>query len=98
MAVYEGIVPSSREMSIARLTGRKDLHGEYWAGVSGGDVRARHNLSGEKYQEAFNDYEGNHGMQLLDVSGYGAGGVTYAALWMKVANAPAWQARHGMTA
>ena len=32
---------------------------------------ARHGLTSEQYQEAFNDYVGNHGMQLIDVSGYG---------------------------
>ena len=32
---------------------------------------ARHGLTSEQYQEAFNDYVGNHGMQLMDVSGYG---------------------------
>ena len=37
-------------------------------------------------------------MQLLDVSGYGTTGDRYAALWMKNTSAPAWQARHGLTA
>src|SRR5262249_47751546 len=32
---------------------------------------ARHGLTGQQYQEAFNDYVGNHGMQLMCVSGYG---------------------------
>src|SRR4029077_12707043 len=34
--------------------------------ISVGGWIARHNLTGEKYQEAFNDYVGNHGMQLMD--------------------------------
>jgi hypothetical protein len=59
---------------------------------------ARHNLTAEQYQEAFNDYVGNHGMQLMDVSGYGTSQPLYAALWVKTASAPAWQARHGLTA
>jgi len=59
---------------------------------------ARHGLTAEKYQEAFNDYVGNHGMQLVDVSGYGNAQPLYAALWVKTANPPAWQARHGLTA
>lgn len=59
---------------------------------------ARHNLTAEQYQEAFNDYVGNHGMQLMDVSGYGTSQPLYAALWVKSASAPAWQARHGLTA
>lgn len=59
---------------------------------------ARHNLTAEQYQEAFNDYVGNHGMQLMDVSGYGTSQPLYAALWVKTASAPAWEARHGLTA
>ena len=59
---------------------------------------ARHGLTAEQYQEAFNDYVGNHGMQLMDVSGYGDAQPLYAALWVKTASAPAWQARHGLTA
>ena len=59
---------------------------------------ARHNLTSEQYQEAFNDYVGNHGMQLMDVSGYGSATPLYAALWVKTASPPAWQARHGLTA
>lgn len=59
---------------------------------------ARHGLTAEQYQMAFNDYVGNHGMQLMDVSGYGAATPLYAALWVKTASSPAWQARHGLTA
>lgn len=59
---------------------------------------ARHGLTAEQYQEAFNDYVGNHGMQLMDVSGYGTAQPLYAALWVKTASPPAWQARHGLTA
>ena len=59
---------------------------------------ARHNLTSEQYQEAFNDYVGNHGMLLMDVSGYGTVTPLYAALWVKTASPPAWQARHGLTA
>ena len=59
---------------------------------------ARHGLTSEQYQEAFNDYVGNHGMQLMDVSGYGTSSSLYAALWVKTATAPAWAARHGLTA
>ena len=59
---------------------------------------ARHGLTAEQYQEAFNDYVGNYGMQLMDVSGYGTVAPLYAALWVKTTGAPAWQARHGLTA
>jgi Bacterial tandem repeat domain 1 len=40
---------------------------------------ARHGLTSEKHQEALNDYVGNHGMQLADVSGYGTSFPLYAA-------------------
>jgi CubicO group peptidase (beta-lactamase class C family) len=59
---------------------------------------ARHGLTSQHYQEAFNDYVGNHGMQLMDVSGYGTATPLFAALWVKTASPPAWQARHGLTA
>jgi hypothetical protein len=59
---------------------------------------ARHNLTAQHYQEAFNDYVGNHGMQLYCVSGYGTAAPLFAGLWVKTAAAPAWQARHGLTA
>ena len=59
---------------------------------------ARHNLTAEQYQEAFNDYVGNHGMQLVDVSGYGSTTPLFAALWVKTASPPEWQARHQLTA
>jgi hypothetical protein len=58
---------------------------------------ARYNLTAEQYQEAINDYSGNHGMQLVDVSGYGSAVPLYAALWVKTASPPVWQARHGLT-
>jgi hypothetical protein len=59
---------------------------------------ARHGLTAEQYQEAFNDYVENHGMQLMDVSGYGTATSLYAALWVKTAPSPTWQAHHGLTA
>jgi hypothetical protein len=66
--------------------------------ISIGGWIARHNLTAEQYQEAFNDYVGNHGMQLVDVSGYGTATPLFAALWVKTASPPAWQARHQFTA
>jgi hypothetical protein len=47
---------------------------------------------------AFNDYVGNHGMRLMDVSGYGTATPLYAALWVKTHPSAEWQARHGLTA
>lgn len=66
--------------------------------ISIGGWIARHNLTAEQYQEAFNDYVDNHGMQLVDVSGYGTAASLFAALWVKTASPPAWQARHQLTA
>ena len=59
---------------------------------------ARHGLSAAHYQAAFNDYAGNHGMQLAVVSGYGGASARYAGLWIKSQQAPVWEARHGLTA
>ncbi len=59
---------------------------------------ARHNMTADQYQMAFNDYVGNHGMQLVDISGYGTATTLYAALWVKNAAPPQWQARHGLSA
>jgi len=63
-----------------------------------GGFIARHGLTSQQYQEAFNDYVSHHGMRLLDVSGYGSATPLYAALWVKTAGATAWEARHGLTA
>jgi CubicO group peptidase (beta-lactamase class C family) len=59
---------------------------------------ARHGLTADQYQMAFNDYVGNHGMRLMDVSGYGTATPLYAALWVKTHPSAEWQARHGLTA
>src|SRR5262249_667607 len=66
--------------------------------ISVGGWIAHHGLTAEQCQEAFNAHVGNHGMQLMDVSGYGGSAPLYAALWVKTASPPAWQARHGLTA
>ncbi len=67
------------------------------AGLTGAWI-AHHNMTADVYQQTFNDLVLNHGMQLVDVSGYGVTGNLYAALWVKNANPPAWEARHGLTA
>jgi CubicO group peptidase (beta-lactamase class C family) len=59
---------------------------------------AHHNMTGQQYQETFNNLVLNEGMELVDVSGYGPTGNLYAALWVKNANPPAWEAHHGITA
>ena len=62
---------------------------------------ARHGLTAEKYQEAFNDYVGNHGMQLMDVSGYAMCMSTNAFIMKEIEPYPEraqehfWRARAG---
>ena len=59
---------------------------------------ARHGLTADQYQAAFNEFTGQ-GYALDWVSGYlGNGQDLYAAIWRKDPGIPAWQARHGLTA
>lgn len=56
---------------------------------------ARHGLTGDQYQQAFNQNTAQ-GYRLTDVSGYRVGNqVLYAAVWTKVGG-PGYQARHGV--
>ena len=58
---------------------------------------ARHGLTAAQYQAAFDEYLGQ-GYALNWVSGYFNGSQDlYAAIWVKDASIPAWQARHGLT-
>ncbi len=58
---------------------------------------ARHGLSSDDYQSAFNSYSAQ-GYRLTHVSGYTVAGQTrYAAIWDK-SNSGEWVARHGMSA
>jgi hypothetical protein len=58
---------------------------------------ARHGLTNAQYQAAFDDFT-RQGFTLTWVSGYSVGGQDrYAAIWQKLANQPAWAARHGLT-
>ncbi len=67
-----------------------------WEKSAGPPWQARHGLSGEQYQQAFNQMV-QQGFRLVDVSGYAVGGQErYAALW-ELRPGPAWQARHGLT-
>jgi hypothetical protein len=57
---------------------------------------ARHGLSSDDYQNAFNGYT-EQGYRLTHVSGYKVGGqARYAAIWDKSSSAE-WVARHGMS-
>jgi CubicO group peptidase (beta-lactamase class C family) len=68
-----------------------------WEKRSGPAYEARHNLTQEAYQQAFNSLTGQ-GFRLLHVSGYSSGGAArYAAIFEK-SPGPAWAARHAMTA
>jgi hypothetical protein len=59
---------------------------------------ARHGLTAAQYQTAFNQFTAE-GYMLDWVSGYYDGSQDlYAAIWSKPQSAPAWQARHGLTA
>jgi hypothetical protein len=63
-----------------------------------GPWAAKHNLTAAEYQTAFNDFN-TQGLTLDWVSGYFDGSQDrYAAIWRKIPNVPAWQARHGLTA
>lgn len=58
---------------------------------------ARHGMTSQQYQQAFDQYVGQQGYRLVDVSGYNAGGSAhYAALFVKAPGA-AFVARHGLT-
>src|SRR5581483_6081027 len=59
---------------------------------------ARHGLTAPQYQAAFDQFTAQD--YVLDwVSGYfDAGQDLYAAIWRQQPGAPAWQARHGLTA
>ncbi|WP_139488400.1 serine hydrolase [Brevibacillus dissolubilis] len=59
--------------------------------------QARHGLTAAQYQATFNSLV-SQGYRLIDVSGYGVGGVDrYDAVWEQ-SPGPAWQARHGLSA
>jgi hypothetical protein len=65
-------------------------------GASGPWV-ARHGLTSAQYQAAFNEFT-SQGYVLDWVSGYFDGSQDlYAAIWRRQPNAPAWEARHGLT-
>lgn len=67
-----------------------------WRKQSGGAWAARHGLTPQQYQAAFDDL-GKQGYRLIFVNGYAVGDKPYyAAIWEKKAG-PAWEARHGLT-
>ena len=65
--------------------------------ASGVGFAARHGLTSDQYQQAFNDLVGQ-GFRLTYVSGFNVGGTDrYAAIWEQSAG-PGFAARHGLTA
>lgn len=68
-----------------------------WEKKAGAEWAARHGLSGQDYQAAFDDFN-KKGFRLIHVSGYGVGNqAKFAAIWDKSAG-PSWAARHNLTA
>ena len=67
-----------------------------WTKASGPAWEARHGLTSEQYQAAFDELTGQ-GYRLVHVSGYSVGrSARYAAIWHK-GGGPAWAARHGLS-
>jgi CubicO group peptidase (beta-lactamase class C family) len=68
-----------------------------WEKKTGPEWAARHGLSSQDYQAAFDDFA-KKGFRLIHVSGYGVGNqAKFAAIWDK-SSGPAWAARHNLTA
>lgn len=69
-----------------------------WEKVDGPEWVARHGLSSDDYQKAFDDY-GKQGFRLVYVDGFEVGGKDqYAAIWEKSSSSTPWAARHGLSA
>jgi hypothetical protein len=78
--------------------GSQDLYAAIWRKLQGAPAwQARHGLTADQYQASFNDVIGQ-GYKPVLVCGYSDGAqARYAAIFRKIANAPAWQARHGLS-
>ena len=73
-----------------------DRYAAIWVKRDGPAWVARHRMTSEEYQAAFDQYV-REGFRLVDVSGYAREGVAnYAAIWVKETG-PEWVARHGLT-
>lgn len=76
----------------------QERYAAVWIKRSGPAWVARHAMSSSQYQAEFDKWV-SRGYQLTQVSGYTVGSAErYAAVWEKVAGAPPWAARHGMSA
>lgn len=75
----------------------QDRYAAIWDKSPGPDLVARHGMTAQDYQQAF-DSLGKQGLCLSQVSGYSvANQDRYAAIWERKP-CPAFVARHGMTA
>lgn len=78
-------------------SGGQALYAALWVKQSGSDWAARHGLTPQQYQAAFDDFS-KKGYRLTFVNGYAVGkSVFYAAIWERKGG-PARSARHGLTA
>jgi len=78
--------------------GSQDLYAAIWRKQRGAlPWQARYGLTADQYQAFFDQVTGQ-GYKPILVCGYGDGVQDrYAAIFRKIAGAPAWQARHGLT-
>lgn len=83
------------------LSGGKELYAALWTNEQGPAWHARHGLSGDEYQKAF-DHHLRQGYRLVWVSAHQypplVGSVRYAAIWEKRRDPAAWEAVHGLDA
>jgi CubicO group peptidase (beta-lactamase class C family) len=78
-------------------SGGSALYAALWIKKSGPDWAARHGLTGQQYQAAFDDFA-KKGFRLVFINGYEIGGnARYAAIWEK-RSGPDWVGRHGLNA
>jgi hypothetical protein len=74
-----------------------DYYAAIWDKSSGGAWVARHGLSSQDYQAAFNQWT-SQGYRLKHVSGYSVDNTArYAAIWERPSTNVPWVARHGLT-
>jgi|GEM_PF-1737928 len=77
--------------------GGQERFAAIWEADGGAAFQARHNLTAEQYQQAFDQLVGQ-GFRLHYVNGYSVGGQErFAAIWV-ADGGPAFQARHNLTA
>ena len=74
----------------------KELYTALWVKTSGPAMAARHGMSANAYQDAFNNFA-KQGYRLTWISAYSVGNSPkFAAIWEKKGG-PAWAAKHNMT-